>query len=77
MNNQSDFGPIIGVLRNNWRQRMVYVYAIPDDAEHVRTVGWTIDKGMVRQDVAPIICVENIDVWRRTIGLFPATAVYD
>jgi len=72
-----DYGPVIGILRNNWRQRLVYVYAIPGDTEHVRSVGWPIENGVVRKDVAPVDCVENIDAWQRTISLFPKTAVYD
>ena len=72
-----DYGTLTGVLRNNWRQRLVYVYAIPGNIEHVRTVGWTITDGAVRKDIAPVDCVEPIDSWLHTIKLFPATAVYN
>jgi hypothetical protein len=68
---------VIGVLRNNWRRRLVYVYEIPGDAEQVKTVGYPFNELGVLTDGAPIVTVENIDAWRRTISLFPITAVYE
>lgn len=67
----------IGILRNNWRMRLVYVYAIPGDAQHVRTVGWPIDASGLIVKGQPVETVEPIDAWQRTIALYPKVAVYD
>lgn len=64
-------GKIIGLLRNNWRQRQVTVYEIPGDAENVRSVGVPFDGG------EPVECVELRSQYARVIELYPEEAVYD
>ena len=65
-----NYGPPIGRLRNNWRQRDVTVYAT-DDPEVVRTVGVPFGGGDA------IITTEPIADWKRVISVFPRTAVFD
>jgi len=61
----------IGQLRNNWRGRMVYVYAT-DNPEQVRTEGFPLS-GIGE----PVVCVERRSDWTRVLDLFPQVAVYD
>jgi hypothetical protein len=61
----------IGQLRNNWRQRMVYVYPLADPTK-VETEGFPLN-GLGD----PIICSEAKSDWERVIGLYPKVAVYD
>ena len=62
---------VIGVMRNNWRGRMVTVYETADPLK-VRTVGIPLDgKG------SPVDVIEDRQQWERTISLFPKTHVFD
>ena len=61
----------IGILRNNWRGRMVYVYPT-SDAQVVRTVGKPLDgKGK------DIETTEPRRDWERVVSMFPKMATYD
>ena len=62
---------VIGVLRNNWRGRLVTVYETNDPTK-VRTVGVPLDGKGPTVDV-----IEDRQAWERTIALFPKTAIYD
>ncbi len=62
---------VIGILRNNWRQRLVTIYEIGDEPDKVLTVGDPFDGSK------SIVCVENRADWKRVINLYPKTAVYD
>ena len=62
----------IGVLRNNWRGRLVYVHAHPTDPQKVVSIGHPLSGGG-----EVIVCVEDRSGFERTIGLFPQTAIYE
>jgi hypothetical protein len=54
----------IGRFRNEWRQRDVYIFANPNDADQVVTVGYPFT------GAAPIICDEARSLYARYIGRF-------
>lgn len=65
---------IIGLLRNNWRQRNVTVFEIPDDPDHVRTVGVPFN---ATTNGRTVDVIEKRSDWTRVIDLYPEVAVYD
>ena len=54
----------IGKFRNEWRQREVYIFANPNDATMVVTVGYPFDGS------TPVICDEPRAAVAEYIGTF-------
>jgi hypothetical protein len=65
--------PVIGRLKNNWRQRDVTVYDHPTNPNMVVSVG--VPFGSSEKDA--VVCVEEREAFARVINLYPKTATYD
>jgi hypothetical protein len=64
-------GKLIGILRNNWRERLVRIYAT-DDPETVFTVGEPFVSGR------PVVeCMESRDLYKHVIAIYPRVSVCD
>ena len=63
--------PVIGVMQNNWRRRLVKIYDHPDERDQVITVGEPFDGGN------PIICCEFRSAWAHTLKMYPRIHVCD
>ena len=62
--------PVIGRLRNDWRQRHVTVYDHPTDPDQVISVGVPFDGSK------PIVCEEPRSAYREVIAHYPKLYVY-
>ena len=74
----------IAVLRNNWRQRFVNVYAVPDTDEVISVgypmnplTGELLNESPGGNPLLPVVCREKRSDYARAIALFPKTAIYD
>lgn len=61
---------IIGLCRNNWRQRFVTVYEIPDSTD-VISVGEAFDQS------STVICREPRNGFSNAIAMFPKPYIYN
>ena len=62
---------VIGVCRNNWRQRTVFVYAIPNNEQEVISRGESFDGKQV------FYCREPRNGFCNAIAVYPKTYVYN
>jgi hypothetical protein len=62
---------VIGVMRNNWRQRMVTICQHPTRQDDVVTFGTPFDEGET------IVCVEPKIHFENCIQIFPKTHIYN
>lgn len=63
--------PVIGLLKNNWRQRHVTIYDHPTNPEMVVSVGVPFN------NTEQIVCVEERTAYARVISRYPETVTYD
>lgn len=63
---------LIGRMRNNWRQRDVFIYEIEGDEDNVRTIGVPFDKSR-----ETIETVELKSSFKRAIDMYPAVYTYN
>lgn len=62
---------VIGCCLNKWRERLVYVYADPENPDWVYSIGTRFD------DTERIVCHEQKSGFKETIAKWPQTYTYN
>jgi len=61
--------PMVGIMRNNWRQRMVTLYQVSET--EVISIGKSFDLKEI------VVCREPRESFKSTLAAYPSTYVYD